>query len=77
MERLPDKYKPITPLGYVGYNILFSVPLIGWIFWLVACFDENINVRNYARSFLIPLLVALIIVGIGFLIAYGLGYYYF
>ena len=25
------KYKPISPLGYIGYEILYALPVIGWL----------------------------------------------
>ena len=51
---IPNEYKPISAWGYFGYNILFSIPIIGFIFLIVFSFDSsNINRRNYARSFFI------------------------
>ncbi len=47
-----DQFKPISAWGYVGYSILFCIPIIGWIIWLVFAFSsKNINRRSYARSF--------------------------
>ena len=61
---------PITPLGYIGYNILFSIPLVGLIMLFVYGFgsNTNINVKNYARSFLIIYLAIVIIYVLIFLI---------
>ena len=55
--------KPISPLGYIGYNILFSLPLIGIIMLFVFGISGsvNVNVKNYARSFLIIYLVLIVI----------------
>ncbi|MBS6164075.1 MAG: hypothetical protein KH847_09410, partial [Clostridiales bacterium] len=38
--------------GYFGYQLLFAIPLIGFILILVFSFGgtRNINLRNYARS---------------------------
>lgn len=56
------QYKPLSPWAYFGYNILFSLPLVGFILLIVFSFsDDNINRRNYARSFFVGLLFALII----------------
>lgn len=63
------KYKPIGAWKYVGYNILFSIPLIGLIFLIVfACSSENINRRNYARSVFCAILLVVII----FAVVYGI-----
>lgn len=48
---LPDIYNPISMWGYFGYEILFAIPVIGWIFCI--CFAisaRNYNLRNFARS---------------------------
>lgn len=45
-------YRPISAWGYVGYSILFSIPVIGWIFLIVYTFSgKNINRRSFARSY--------------------------
>ena len=47
-----EKYKPISPFGYLGYELLFALPIVGWIIQLVFAINHsNINVRNFARSF--------------------------
>lgn len=56
------KFRPLSPWGYIGYSILFSLPLVGFILMIVfACSDENINRRNYARSMLIGYVIAVAI----------------
>lgn len=56
------EYKPIGAWGYIGYNILFSLPIVGIILLIVfACSNENINRRNYARSFLLVMLIAIVL----------------
>lgn len=63
---IPSQYKPISAWGYFGYNILFSIPLIGFILLIIFSFDSsNINRRSYARSFFIVYLL----IGIGVLIS--------
>ena len=51
-KNLPYEYKPISMWGYFGYEILFSIPFIGFILLLVFSFGgtKNINIRNFARS---------------------------
>ena len=61
---IQNEYKPISAWGYFGYNILFNIPVVGFILLITFSFDNsNINRRNYARSFFcIYLLFAIIIV---------------
>lgn len=64
-------YTPIGMWGYFGYNILFLIPLIGFILMLIFSFGgtNNVNLRNYARSqfcWLIILVVLLLL-----MIAFG------
>ncbi len=60
-EGLPNEYRPLSAWAYFGYNLLFSIPLIGFILLIIFSFDSsNINRRNYARSFFCGLLLALI-----------------
>ena len=61
-SNIPREYKPISAWGYFGYNILFSIPLVGFISLIIFSFDSsNINRRSYARSFfIIYLLIAIV-----------------
>lgn len=61
---IPNEYKPISPWGYLGYNLLFSIPLIGFIILLIFALGgtQNINLRNYARSYFCAMLVAFIFI---------------
>ncbi|HHU54053.1 MAG TPA: hypothetical protein GXZ43_08295 [Clostridiaceae bacterium] len=59
-KSLPEKYKPISAFGYIGYGLLFSIPLIGLILAIVfAISDKKINRRNYARSVIIVYIIVL------------------
>ena len=59
---IPDEYEPISMWGYFGYEILFAIPVIGWIILLVFTFGgaKNINVRNFARSYFCIFIVAIV-----------------
>ena len=59
--------------GYFGYQILFAIPLIGFIFLLIYALGgtSNINLRNFARSYFCALIIVLVI--IIFLAFSGLG----
>ena len=61
----PEMYRPISAWGYFGYGLLFSLPIIGFIFLLIYSFDDSrINRRNYARSYFCVLALGLIIAGV-------------
>ena len=69
---LPDEYKPISMWGYFGYEILFSIPLVGFIILIVMSISaKNQNVKNFARSYfcftivVIVLLVILLVALVG------------
>ena len=53
----------ITPWGYVGYSLLFAVPILGLIMMLVYGFGDghSQNLKNYARG---NLYIILIVIGI-------------
>ena len=58
-----DQFRPVSPWGYIGYGLLFAIPVVGLILLIVfAVSDKNINRRNYARSYWCVLLVALVLV---------------
>ena len=61
--------------GYFGYEILFSIPIIGFIMLLIYAFGgtKNINLRNFARSYFCLFIIAMIIFIIFFVI-YGTTY---
>lgn len=71
---IPPQYKPLSPWAYMGYNLLFAIPLVGLILLIVFSFnDDNINRRNYARSFFCLFLLGLILFIIIFILALGIG----
>ena len=59
-----DNVKPISMWGYFGYQILFSIPVIGFIFILIYSFGgtNNINLRNYARSYFCILILIIFVI---------------
>ena len=57
-----EQFRPISAWGYVGYTILFCIPLLGFILLIVFSLSgKNINRRNYARSYFCMLLIAIIL----------------
>ena len=56
-----DLNKPITMWGYLGYQLLFAIPCVGLVFLFVYGFgsNTNVNLKNFARSYLIMYAIAL------------------
>ena len=65
-NNLPPEYRPISMWGYFGYEILFSIPIVGFILLLVFSFGgtKNVNLRNFARSYFCVLIIAVVVVAI-------------
>lgn len=74
-KNIPYEYKPISMWGYFGYEILFSIPIIGFIVLLVYAFGgtRNINLKNFARSYFCLFIIAMVIFIILFVV-YGTTY---
>ena len=54
-------FKPISAWGYVGYSILWCIPVVGWIACICAAIgSKKRNVRNFARSVFCGILLAII-----------------
>jgi len=69
---IPEEYKPISMWGYFGYELLFSIPCIGFIVLIVlAVSAKNVNVKNFARSYFCFLIILGILAGIA--VATGAG----
>lgn len=56
--------RPISPWGYIGYEFLFGIPLVGCIIALILSFASgNQNVKNFARAqFCVVLLIIILVV---------------
>ena len=68
-SNIPEEYRPISMWGYFGYEILFSIPIVGFICLIVfALGAKNVNKKNFARSYfcytIIVCLVAIVIFAI-------------
>lgn len=79
---LPEEYKPVTVGQYIGYSILFGIPVIGIIMLFVTAFgsDKSKSLRNFAKAqlvlYAIGIVLAIIwVVFAGALVA-GSRYYY-
>lgn len=73
-KQLPAEYRPLSAWGYFGYQILFAIPLIGFIFLLVFALGgtRNVNLRSFARSYFCALLIALILIAIAVVVVIAL-----
>ena len=68
---IPAEYKPISAWGYVGWNFVFGIPLVGFIVVIVFALGgtSNVNLKNYSRSILCAMLLVLILSLIGIIVA--------
>ncbi len=56
---------------YVLLDILYCIPLVGWIFLLIHAFSPvEENRRHYARSYFVRLFLLLLILGISAAVVY-------
>ena len=63
--QIPPEYQPLGAWAYFGLSLLFSIPIVGFIFLIVfSCNGSNINRRNFARSYWCWLVIVLVIYGI-------------
>lgn len=54
--------RPLSPWEYFGLQILYNIPIVGFIFLLIHTFSSgNINRRNFARSYWCIYAIALIL----------------
>ncbi len=70
-----EQYRPLSPWAYFGLTILFSIPVVGFVFLLVFTFNNsNINRRNFARSYwcgaLIVACIAILFIIFGLIIGF-------
>ena len=76
-ENYNDPNRLITPWGYIGYSILFAIPVVGLICVLVFSFSSNYPCRkNYARSILIMYIIGIIIVVIAMAMGFNFALWY-
>ena len=58
-----SEYKPISMWGYFGYEILFSIPVVGFILLIIFSVGgtSNKNLKNFARSYFCFLILGIIL----------------
>lgn len=63
MNEIPSELRPISMWGYFGYQILFAIPVIGWIVALVFAFTaKNLNLKNYARAQFCIIIIEVVVI---------------
>lgn len=62
-ENVPDRYKPLSPWAYFGYQMLFNIPVVGLILLIVFSLGgaRNINLRNFARSYFCVYVIVIVV----------------
>ena len=52
-KSIPEEYQPLSMWTYFGYEIVFSLPIIGFIMLLIISLGKtkNKNLKNFARSY--------------------------
>lgn len=58
---LPERFKPLGAWSYFWLSVLYNIPIVGFIFLIIFSFSDNINKRNFTRSFWIPFFLVLIL----------------
>ena len=71
---IPNEYKPISAWGYFGYEILFAIPIIGFIILVIFALGgaRNINLKNFARSYFCIYLLVFILYFIAALFGFSI-----
>ncbi len=70
-QPIDPRYKPLTAWNYFWLQVLFAVPVVGFVFLIVFSISpSNINRRSFARSYFCCYIVMAIIITI--LVATGL-----
>lgn len=73
-NKIPEKYSPLSPWTYFWLQILFAVPVVGFVFLIIFSFkNSNINRRNFARSYWCKLIIVAGIFIVMLIIALVLG----
>ena len=63
---VPEKYRPISMWGYFGLEILFSIPVVGFIILIVFALGgtKNVNKKNFARSYFCFVIIFVVIMAV-------------
>ena len=59
---IPEEYQPLSPWAYFGLQILYGIPVVGFIFLLIHTFSSaNLNRRSFARSYWCALILVAVV----------------
>jgi len=73
--KLPPENEPLSPWAYFGLQLLFSVPVVGFIFLIIfSCKRSNINRRNFALSYWCALLIVGSLIAVVAVLAFLYGF---
>jgi hypothetical protein len=73
-DDLPDHLKPMGAWSYFGLQLLFAIPIVGFVFLIVFSFSRgNLNRRSFARSYWCAALVGVAIFVVFMIFALVLG----
>ena len=62
IDQCPKEYKPLGTSAYFWLSILYSIPVLGFIFVLIlSAVPRNRNLKNFTRAILVFYLIAIII----------------
>lgn len=74
VREIPPENRPLGAWAYFGLQLLFSIPVVGFIFLIVfSCNGSNINRRNFARSYWCGLVILAVVIAIYVVLAVALG----
>ena len=69
-----NENKPISPLGYIGYELLYAIPVVGLICAIIFAISAmNQNKKNFARAQLIAILIGVVILAVLMAIGVAMG----
>ena len=61
----PERFRPLSPVAYVAYGLLFLIPGVGLICAILLAFlSKRVNLRLYARACLIWYAMAIVALAI-------------
>ena len=69
-DMLPPEYKPVSIGAYVGYSLLFSIPVVGFIMMFIVGFGSSYckSLRNFAKSYLVMMAISIALVVLFYLV---------
>ena len=67
-DNIPEEYKPLGMWSYFLWQILFAIPIVGFILLIIQALGaNNKNLKNFARSYFCFLIVLIVIIAIAWL----------